>query len=83
METKFKNIEFNKYSIFGLILFSFFIFLIFSCNEKMPAPIKIKTAEVENISYYSAIAGGIFEDIDNQIIDEKGICYSTNDIPTI
>jgi hypothetical protein len=60
----------------------FVILALFSCKEKPTLPI-LSTSEISIVSYNTVASGGVVTDDGGSLIIVRGICWSTNQNPTI
>jgi uncharacterized protein (TIGR02145 family) len=88
---KVTNELFNKCGIFKsytcasiLILITVYLIIPINCKKesKLNVPV-INTTEVDSITLSSAICGGIVSYSDGSIVSARGICWSTDSIPSI
>ena len=71
----------NRFSSI-LLLVSFILVIQSGCKKETTEP-TIETASIENIASNSALSGGIIKDDGGEEIYSKGICWSTQENPTI
>lgn len=65
-----------------LLLVSFVLFIQSGCKKETTVP-SIETASIENVASNSAVSGGIIKNDGGEEIYSKGICWSTQENPTI
>jgi hypothetical protein len=73
-------------SKYTFILFALLFF--FACSEKEPIKglsnkISISTTSVSSITSDSALSGGTISDDGGDVISDRGLCWSTNQVPTV
>ncbi len=71
----------NRFSSIFLLV-SFILVIQSGCKKETTEP-TVETASIENIESNSAIGGGIIKDDGGEEIYSKGICWSTQENPTI
>jgi len=69
--------------ILGTILFFLLFFLIHSCKKDKPTSPIVTTISVNGIFYTTAISGGNVTNEGGDPVVSRGVCWSTNDNPTI
>lgn len=77
-----------KYIVTRYLCIGFSLLFLFACSEKEPIKgvsnkISISTTSVSSITSDSAMSGGIISDDGGDVITERGVCWSTNQAPTV